>query len=109
MKFFTNHSLTSPLSLPQYAHTGSDGLTLDAREPPVPPPPASKPPVSPVGLMVIGTEMAGFTVAGVLLDLVVFGTMPWFTVGFTLLGLAAAFMHLVKMVKPKPPPPGAGS
>ncbi|MBN9520899.1 AtpZ/AtpI family protein [bacterium] len=75
----------------------------------MPPPPASKPPVSPVGLMVIGTEMAGFTVAGVLLDLVVFGTMPWFTVGFTLLGLAAAFMHLVKMVKPKPPPPGAGS
>jgi F0F1-type ATP synthase assembly protein I len=58
--------------------------------------------------MVVGSEMAGFTLIGVLLDVVVFGTMPWFTVGLTLLGLVAAFLHLVKMVKPKPKPPAAG-
>lgn len=73
------------------------------------PPPAAKPPVSKVGLMVVGSEMAGFTVTGVLLDLLVFGTMPWFTVGLTLLGLFAAFAHLVRMANSKPPAPGAGS
>lgn len=56
--------------------------------------------------MVVGTEMAGFTVTGVLLDVFVFGTMPWLTVGLTLLGLVAAFMHLLRMVKPKPPGTG---
>jgi F0F1-type ATP synthase assembly protein I len=59
--------------------------------------------------MVVGTEMAGFTITGVLLDVVVFGTMPWFTVGLTLLGLFAAFVHLVKMARPKPPAAGGGS
>lgn len=73
------------------------------------PTPAPQPPVSKIGLMVVGTEMAGFTVTGVLLDMVVFGTMPWCTVGLTLLGLLAAFMHLVRMVKAKPPEGGAGS
>jgi F0F1-type ATP synthase assembly protein I len=75
----------------------------------VTPPPTSTPPVSKVGLMVVGSEMAGFTVTGVLLDMLVFGTMPWFTVGLTLLGLFAAFAHLLRMVKAKPPAPGAGS
>jgi F0F1-type ATP synthase assembly protein I len=56
--------------------------------------------------MVVGTEMAGFTVIGVLLDVFAFGSMPWCTVGLTLLGLVAAFLHLLRMVKPKPP--GAG-
>lgn len=109
VKLFTSSRLTSPRSHPQYALTGSDRLTLDAREPPVTPSPPPKPPVSPVGLMVVGTEMAGFTITGVLLDVVVFGTMPWFTVGLTLLGLLAAFVHLVKMARPKPPTAGGGS
>ncbi|MDB5313238.1 MAG: hypothetical protein JWO38_7440 [Gemmataceae bacterium] len=66
----------------------------------------------PIGLMVIGSEMAGFTVLGVILDLLVFGTLPWLTIGLTVLGFAAAFYHLVLLTRGKtkppasPPPPG---
>jgi F0F1-type ATP synthase assembly protein I len=72
------------------------------------PAPTPKSPVSPVGLMVVGSEMVGFTVTGLLLDYVL-GTMPWCTVGLTLLGLVASMMHLVRMAKPKPPGSGGGS
>ena len=57
--------------------------------------PSSGRPV-PIGLMVAGSEMATFTVVGLLLDFGL-GTMPGFTIGLTLLGLALAFFHLVKM------------
>ena len=66
----------------------------------------------PIGMMVAGSEMASFTLIGLLLDFGL-GTMPGFTIGLTLLGLALAFFHLVKMsqamAKKKPaPPPDAG-
>jgi F0F1-type ATP synthase assembly protein I len=57
--------------------------------------------------MVVGSEIVGFTVTGLLLDYAI-GTMPWCTVALTLLGLAASFMHLVQMARPKPPG-GGGS
>lgn len=64
----------------------------------------------PIGLMVAGSEMASFTLLGLLLDFSL-GTMPGFTIGLTILGLAAAFYHLVKMAKvfaeKKSTPPGA--
>jgi len=50
----------------------------------------------PIGLMVVGSEMATFTILGLVLDFWL-GTMPGFTIGLTLLGLAVAFFHLVKM------------
>lgn len=50
----------------------------------------------PVGLMVAGSEMASFTILGLLLDFGL-GTMPGFTIGLTLCGLAVGFFHLVKM------------
>ena len=50
----------------------------------------------PIGLMVVGSEMASFTMLGLLLDFAL-GTMPGLTIGLTLLGLAVAFFHLVKM------------
>ena len=40
-----------------------------------------------MGLLAIGSQMVGFTVVGILLDRYVFGTMPVFTIGLTLLGL----------------------
>jgi hypothetical protein len=52
----------------------------------------------PIGLMVVGSEMASFTILGLLLDFAL-GTMPGFTIGLTLLGLAVAFFHLVQMSK----------
>lgn len=62
----------------------------------------------PIGLMVVGSEMVSFTLLGLLLDYG-FGTMPGFTIGLTLLGLGAAFFHLVKMSQAlsakKPPAP----
>lgn len=75
--------------------------------------PADRPPGRrlPIGLMVAGSEMASFTVLGLLLDFGL-GTMPGFTIGMTLLGLALAFFHLVRMsqaLAKKPPAPGAGA
>jgi F0F1-type ATP synthase assembly protein I len=72
-----------------------------------------------VGLMVVGTEMASFTLMGLLADYFL-GTMPGFTIGLTLLGLAVAFFHLVtisraltaKANQPKttnPPPNGSAT
>lgn len=67
----------------------------------------------PIGLMVAGSEMATFTILGLVLDFGI-GTMPWFTIGLTLCGLAVAFFHLVKMSqslakrKPEPPSPAQG-
>ena len=61
----------------------------------------------PFGLMVVGSEMASFTILGLLLDFAL-GTMPGFTIGLTLAGLAVAFFHLVKMSQAlarKPDPP----
>jgi F0F1-type ATP synthase assembly protein I len=72
---------------------------------------------APIGLMVIGSEMASFTIAGLLLDYFL-GTMPGFTIGLTLLGLLAAFYHLVKVSqalaakkpdRPSPPSNGSGA
>ena len=74
-------------------------------------------PALPVGLMVIGSEMAGFTVVGVLLDVFAFGTLPWLTIGLTVLGFLAAFYHLILFTRShaeaakqkraaKPTPPG---
>ena len=63
----------------------------------------------PVGYLVAGSEMVSFTVLGLLLDYAL-GTLPGFTIGLTILGVAAAFWHLVKLSralaskKSKPPP-----
>lgn len=74
-------------------------------------------PALPVGLMVIGSEMAGFTIVGVILDLAVFDTLPWFTIGLTVLGFTAAFYHLILFTrsqaklaprKRQPKPPAGG-
>lgn len=62
----------------------------------------------PLGLLVVGSEMASFTVAGLAIDYFA-GTMPGFTIGLTLLGLVAAFTHMLHMAKAmSDPPPGAG-
>ncbi len=72
---------------------------------------SSNGPNVPIGFMVAGSEMVAFTMVGLLLDYA-FGTMPWFTIGLTLLGLAAAFLVLVRLSKtltakkPKNPPDG---
>lgn len=65
--------------------------------------PTAKPKPIPMGLLVVGSEMASFTLVGVLVDYLA-GTMPVFTVLLTLLGVAAAFYHLILMVKPKASP-----
>ena len=68
----------------------------------------------PIGLMVAGSEMASFTVIGLLLDFGL-GTMPGFTIGLTLFGVAVAFFQLVKMSqalaakKSEPPDAGGGN
>lgn len=66
-----------------------------------------KNPRSLIGLMVIGSEMAGFTVVGVLIDWAA-GTMPAFTIGLTLLGVAVAFLHLIQLAKQLAKPKGDG-
>ena len=60
--------------------------------------PPSNGPRMPVALMVAGSEMVSFTLLGLLLDYLL-GTMPWFTVVLTLLGLVAAFFMLIRMSK----------
>jgi F0F1-type ATP synthase assembly protein I len=75
--------------------------------------PQSNGPNIPIGFMVAGSEMVSFTVVGLLIDYAI-GTMPGFTIGLTLLGVATAFWHLMKLskslaAKPKPPPPPDGS
>lgn len=69
-----------------------------------PPGPRSLPKL-PLGLMAVGSEMAGFTVVGVVLDLYVFGSLPWLTIGLTLLGVAVAFAHLYRFAKTYGQPP----
>lgn len=73
--------------------------------------PPSNGPRVPVGLMVAGSEMVSFTLLGLLLDYAL-DTMPWLTIGLTLLGLVAAFFQLTKLAKAlakkKPPKPPAG-
>ncbi len=64
--------------------------------------PPSSPRPLPVGLLVVGSEMASFTIVGLLIDYAA-GTMPVFTVILTLLGVVAAFVHLVQIVKVKGP------
>jgi F0F1-type ATP synthase assembly protein I len=59
---------------------------------------ASNGPSVPIGFMVAGSEMASFTLFGLLIDYLA-GTMPGFTIGLTLLGLALAFWHLIRMSK----------
>ena len=68
-------------------------------------------PNMPIGLLVAGTEMASFTVVGLLIDYAL-GTMPGFTIGLTLLGLVAAFVHLTRLSKTlaaKKSPPSSGA
>ncbi len=50
----------------------------------------------PLGLMAVGSEMAGATILGVLLDVFAFNSLPWCTIGLTILGFLAAFFHLVR-------------
>jgi F0F1-type ATP synthase assembly protein I len=62
--------------------------------------------------MVAGSEMVSFTLLGLLLDYAL-DTMPWLTIGLTLLGLVAAFFQLTKLAKAlaarkKPPDPPVG-
>jgi F0F1-type ATP synthase assembly protein I len=55
-------------------------------------------PSLPLGLMLIGSEMVSFTIFGLMLDYFLH-TMPGFTIGLTLMGLAAAFLHMKQMAK----------
>jgi F0F1-type ATP synthase assembly protein I len=70
--------------------------------------PPNRPRRLPIGLMVIGSEMVSFTLLGLFLDLVVFGTIPWFTVGLTLLGFVAAFTQLIRIARKMTQPPKPG-
>lgn len=65
--------------------------------------PSPSGPRLPTGLMVMGSEMAGFTILGLVIDFAA-GTMPWFTVGLTILGLVTVFMHLMRYAKSMNPP-----
>lgn len=93
-------TLDSPL--PQYAFTRFRVVLV--------PPSIAMPPDRPsgrrlpIGLMVVGSEMAGFTVVGAILDLAL-DTMPWLTIGLTILGFVIAFSHLVRMSKAMMKPP----
>ena len=49
--------------------------------------------------------MAGFTILGVILDQFVFGSMPVFTIGLTILGFVAAFVQLIRFTKARFGPP----
>jgi F0F1-type ATP synthase assembly protein I len=51
-----------------------------------------------IGYFVAGSEMVSFTVVGLLLDYAI-GSLPAFTIGLTLLGVVAAFWHLIRMSK----------
>ena len=69
----------------------------------------------PLGFLMAGSEMASFSVMGLALDYFL-GTMPGFTIGLTLLGLVASFIHLKQMAKamsakksPKPPESTGGT
>jgi F0F1-type ATP synthase assembly protein I len=53
---------------------------------------------------VLGMEMVGFTITGIVIDWLVGWRFMWATVVLTLLGVAAAFMHLVRAVQPGQPP-----
>lgn len=55
-------------------------------------------PNAPIGFMIAGSEMVAFTVFGLLIDSAL-GTMPWFTIVLTLLGLVAAFFALIRLSK----------
>ena len=67
------------------------------------PPTPGRRPLSPIAFAVVGSEMACFTLLGVGIDSFA-GTMPWATVGLTLLGTVAAMVHLIRMATPKKPP-----
>jgi F0F1-type ATP synthase assembly protein I len=58
-----------------------------------------------VGFAMIGSEMAGFTVLGLAIDYLT-GLTPWVTVGLTLLGFLAAFLHLTRIVRVQRHPDG---
>ncbi len=62
----------------------------------------------PIQLLVVGSEMVSFTIAGLLIDYAL-GSMPWATVVLTVLGMLAAFAHLVQMVNLKGQRPGPKS
>lgn len=65
--------------------------------------PPNRPRSLPMGMMVIGSEMASFTIVGLVIDFAA-GTMPWFTVGLTLLGFVTAFTQLLGMARKLNPP-----
>ena len=79
------------------------GSEPNISETPTPPPNG---PRLPMGLMAVGSEMAGATVFGVVLDLFVFKTLPWCTIGFTIFGFIAAFYHMILMAKASAVRPG---
>ena len=70
--------------------------------------------MSPFAFAVLGMEMVGFTVTGIVIDWLVGWRFMWATVVLTLLGVVAAFMHLVRAVQVGPtaksdrPPGGEG-
>lgn len=51
-----------------------------------------------LGFMAIGSELVAFTVTGVLVDYWL-GTSPWWTVGLTLAGVAAAVLLALKLLR----------
>jgi F0F1-type ATP synthase assembly protein I len=63
--------------------------------------PADQPsngPRLPMGFLIVGSEMVSSTLFGLFLDYVL-GTLPVLTITLTLLGLGAAFFHMIKMSK----------
>ena len=51
-----------------------------------------------VAMAGIGSEMVGFTLGGILIDYLI-GSLPMFTVIFTLAGMTLAMWHLSKWAK----------
>jgi F0F1-type ATP synthase assembly protein I len=64
----------------------------------VPDPQQPKPFDAGPGLIAVGSEFTAFALVGILLDYLL-STMPWFTIGMTGLGAAAAVMLTIRLLK----------
>jgi len=64
----------------------------------VPDSPAPKPFDPGPGLIVVGSEVTTFALAGIVFDYL-FGTAPWCTIGLTVLGLIAAVLLTIRLLK----------
>ncbi len=94
VKKFTSHPLPNSSDFPE-CQLIEKRRTMTA-------PAGGRGPVPPLAFAVLGSELGGATLAGVLCDWWL-GTLPWLTIAGTFAGLLTAFVHMAKLVKPKPP------